>query len=142
MSSLSQYHPFRDNVNKTANAGDSSSPNASSEAKGNDDDKPYQPWLSFKTKMRIVVFTVVVLAIWYVISSFFQENPELEKGFYSSVQGIQKKASKKEIDKNSLSIFDEHDLDERGRSITETKSKVGFFQRIFCKGGKKASFCS
>jgi len=142
MSTLSQYHPFRDNVNKSATA----SPATSSETEGakttkDEEDKEYKPWLSFKTKMRLAVASVGFVVVWYVVSSFFAGSSEFNDGFYSSLDKVQGKKSPKKVTETTNDIFDEHDLDDRGRSISDARSKVGFFKGLFCKGGKKASFC-
>lgn len=139
MSTLSQYHPFRDNVNKAAEG--NSTPTVDSPASKDTKENESKPWLSFKSKMRLSLGCIAIVAVWYVISSFFTENPELKKGFYSTLGKSGEKKSASHGVEPLNSIFDERDLDDRGRTVSEARSKAGFLSSLFCRGGKKASFC-
>jgi len=139
MSTLSQYHPFRDSVNKVTEG--SPTPAGESPASNDVKENESKPWLSFKSKMRLVLGCIAFVAIWYVVSSFFTESPELKDGFYSTLgRSGGKKSSSHEIETHN-NVFDERDLDDRGRTVSEAKSKAGFLSSLFCRGGKKASFC-
>ena len=140
MNSLSQYHPFRDSVNKT---GDATAPVPSENVITKDDnDIESNPRFSFKTKMRMAIGVIGFTALWWVISSIFSGETLPQNGFYSILDkdGAKKAHAKKTVEPTN-SIFDEHDLDVRGRNVSEAKSKAGFISSLFCKGGKKASFC-
>lgn len=146
MSNLNQYHPFRESIQTKAVDGGANSAaqeNSQTDNNKNSEDREYTPWFSFKTKLRFLIGLFAIIALWMVISSLFKENPELDAGFYATYNktvNASKKSAKKE--KENLSLFDEHDLDERGRTVESTKSKVGFFENLFCRGGKRAFFCN
>ncbi len=146
MSTLNNYHPFRNNVDNSARAvaPTASSNDTATNSSEKDKDGETKNWFSPSIKVKIIFGTLSAIAIWYVIGTFFEENASLKAGFYSTIENADRKiiaAEHKPSSALSNGIFDEHDLDERGRSVSDTRSKLGFFANLFCRNGKRASFC-
>ena len=141
MNSLSQYHPFRDNVNKTADA--SATVVTDNTASKDDREEDSRSKISLKTKVRLAIGFLGFMGLWMVLSSTFSGETLPQNGFYSILDrdGVKNNKTTHSVEQSSNGVFDEHDLDERGRNVSEAKSKAGILSSLFCKGGKKASFC-
>ncbi len=148
MTNLNQFHPFRASVDSTgplniaSTSIDQSSNNNSGDSKKDKDDIERVPMLSWKTKLRLLVFGLVGICFFFIFSNVYSSiSPLLENFGSGAKQEVAKKGSKKE-EIFQASVYDKDDLNDRGRSVDEARKKSGFFQGLFCKGGKRAGFCS
>jgi len=144
MTNLNQFHPFRASVDSTGplniKEGVATNTSTSPEAAKDKEDIERAPMLSWKTKLRLLVFGLAGMFLFFIISNVYSSVTPLLENFGSGA----KKESSKKSEKSEIiegSIYDKHDLDHRGRSVDEARKKSGFFHGLFCKGGKRAGFC-
>lgn len=146
MSNLDNYHPFRQSVN--LKDGSSSNTMSSSEAhnSGSDgngkDEKDYIPLLSWKTKLRLLIGGFALSFLLYIGGTVYDYLAPLLAPFGKNKSHAgQNVQSDFEGAHSAALVFDKNDLNERGREVSSARKKAGFFASMFCKGGKKSSFC-
>lgn len=143
MSNLDNYHPFRQSVNlKDASSSNTMKPaidNNEASSK-NIDEKEYKPFLSWKTKLRLLIGGFALSLLFYIGSGVYSYVAPLLEPFGEGRDQLRMQSDFEGANSAAL-VFDKNDLNERGREVNSARKKAGFFASIFCKGGKKSSFC-
>lgn len=143
MANLDSYHPFRNSVQTGSSVQNSNDTSDTQEnKKTSPDDIEYKPWLSWKTKFRLLIGGFAVSALFYVTSyaiSLFEEEVKLPEE-PSMLQEMEQADPRETVSEVEL-FYDKTDLNERGRSVHEARKKAGFFKSFFCMGGKRSGFC-
>ncbi|HMO19215.1 MAG TPA: hypothetical protein PKA63_14085 [Oligoflexia bacterium] len=147
MSNLDAYHPFRASVNtaKSSLTTDSKSDSASDSSTSWRDEKEEKlPRFSWKTKFRIYLAGLsmaFILYIIYQINSYFgSESAKVEDG-PSMLDEMQLGRAEMNDVFTRPQHFDKNDLNDRGRTVEESRKKAGFWKGLLCRGGKSSSFC-
>ena len=143
MSNLDGFHPFRQSVNvrDSSVASPASVPEASHKENEEKEDKEFTPWFSWNTKFRVLIFALAGSFLMLVISNAYESLSSGISGKTPNRFTSNKKESPVEAPV-VVEVFDKNDLNERGREVSHARRKAGFFASIFCKGGKRSSFCA
>lgn len=145
MSNLDNFHPFRQSVNLKDGSSSNQMQPAQSGSQDNQggakdkDDIEYNPLLSWKTKLRLLIGAFAVSLMFYIFSSASSILGPLLEPFGRNAKSNNVKLE--HIEEPQSLVFDKNDLNERGREVGHARKKAGFFASMFCKGGKKSSFC-
>ena len=141
MSNLDNYHPFRSSVNLNDNNQNTGQTNSSSQSDNqNEDFERYKPLIPWKLKLLFLVTSFGIGLIIYIFSNFYSFLNPLLKPF-----GKHDLTNETEAIENSnmttSNLFDSFNGGKEERDVSKAKKNAGFLSSIFCKGGKKSSFC-
>lgn len=87
-----------------------------------------------------LLMSLCFLSMIYITYDYFTSESESTKSPETFQELVSDSSSDNEAN-DTVSGIDLSDREDSEREIYSAKSKAGFFQRMFCKGGQKYAFC-